>query len=53
MRPGQVFGFIDSWWPHRRDAMVVLDERTEVSFWTGTQYRWGDIGPSLSFEVLA
>lgn len=53
MKPGQVFGFTDPWWPHRRDAMVVIDASTELGFWTGERHCWGAVAPALSFEVLS
>lgn len=53
MRPGQMFGLMDPWWPFDRDVLVVVDATTEVSFWSGILHRWGDVGPSLRFEVLS
>lgn len=57
MRPGQVFGVWDSdrspWVDGFRDAMIVVDAKTEIGFWTGAVGHFGDIAPGSCFEVLA
>lgn len=53
MRPGTIFvPYLGAaQWP--RDALVVLDAKHEVGFWTGTLFQFGDCAPSVRFEVLA
>ena len=54
MRPGTVFGINDPWCPlGLRGAFVVVDRMTEIEFWTGTKTAWGDVCPSVPFEVIA
>jgi hypothetical protein len=54
MRPGEMFGTNDAFAPFvHRDVLIVVDGKTEVSFWTGALYCWGDVGPALEFEVIA
>ena len=58
MKPGQMFAVrqLTSWggWSvDRHDLLVVVDAKTEVDFWTGVEWRCGDICPGSHFEVVA
>ena len=53
MKPGQVFGIVDPERPRDRDALVVVDATTEVSFWSGLRYHVGHVMPSVVFEVMS
>ena len=50
LRPGQVFGVALY---GRREALIVVDGKTEVGFWDGGLYNIGDIKPSEPVEVLS
>ena len=55
MKPGEVFGVR----PHLHHlcaapaALVVLDDKYEIEFWTGNKTCVGDVVSEWSFEVLA
>jgi len=53
--PGQVFG-VDSrvLGPRHgvRDAMIVLDAKSELGFWTGRTFLYGDAAPNMLVELL-
>lgn len=54
MRPGQMFTVSD-WWSlayPQREAWVVVDQKTEVGFWSGARAAIGDVAPSMFFEVI-
>lgn len=58
MRPGTVFGIDGRSWLADRfdgatDAYVVIDDKTEIRFWTGGKSILGDVAPSMYFEVLS
>lgn len=58
MRPGRVFLYRRTTTPRgyvvtEEIALVVLDAKREINFWTGTEYWFGDVMPGHRFEVLA
>ncbi len=54
MKPGTIFGLVAASWlaAGHNEAYVVIDEKYEVGFWTGRVTKYGDVVPSLMFEVL-
>jgi hypothetical protein len=56
LRPGQVFVFRSNslWECNEPEALlVVLDERSEVEFWTGARWQCGYVCPGSHFEVVS
>ena len=58
MRPGEVFALEHStdWRGYCvdiRKALVVVDAKSEVDFWTGVKWHVGGIAPGLDYEVLS
>lgn len=53
MRPGQMFVVRCPEVFHEHDVMVVLDSKTEIGFWRGEIWAWGDAAPAVEFEVVS
>lgn len=57
MSPGQMFVHTDWVWVDsnrqepRSRLMVVIDRLTEVDFWEGGMFAFGDVMPGVFFEV--
>ena len=57
MKPGTVFVYREvtewrRWRIERNEVLVVLDSKSEVHFWNGGLWAWGDVSPGSEFEVL-
>jgi hypothetical protein len=57
LKPGQIFALrellLAVWWLWPKEALVVIDDKFEVGFWTGAKYCIGDVASAFEVEVLS